>query len=1393
MGNATLSHRTPLTVAMAQQGAPPPSVPMPQPCAAPLPHRDPLALAMLNVATPHLAHRDPISAGCGMSQMSQMVAGGLSHREPMGIPQPMQFLGRGLAHRDPLAPADVAEPVQQLQRAERSLAHREPLAPADIAEPVQQEQRAARSLSHREWRSIGGSAQQQQQQREAQLDGTEWAQNLVQEPIVQLSTAAERQQYYCEQQAILAQLREGAGLLGGDEGAEPADRERYYDEQAAILASLAQVTVRTALELPAVDAAPQQPAAARPEKRQRRQRQGERYVRVFISSTFRDMGEEREVLLKRTMPALRAAAARRGVALSEVDLRWGVSEEQTRSGATIAICLGEVDRCRPWFLCMLGERYGWSQGDRQDELLAKTFAQAEPQYPWITKYADRSVTELEVRAGVLNDQKANEHALFLLRDPSYSEGRGADYAPESQSSHARLQRLKSEVRQCGSPVAEYRSPGAVDELVRSHFAALLEREFPEQEPPTPLERERASHEAFARSRSRVYVGGEQYMHALDCHLASQLARQRPQPVVIVGDSGSGKSALLCNYVCRLEAAQPDAFVLAHYIGSTAASADLGNTLHRLVSEIADYYGLSAAAVPTELARLVEAFPGYLHEASTRGGMILVLDALNQLDPKDNAQELLWLPEQMPAGVRLVCSVLPSRASDVLAARGWKTLRVEAMEESARRQLVQRSTEQYGKTLSQQQVARLVTAEQTRNPLFLRTVLEELRVSGSFETLSERIEQCLRCRTVPELLRLVLARVEGEMREQAQAAGAAAAGNCVGALLGLLVVARRGVREDEAAAMLRLPPVAWATVYMQLSELLISRAGLLNFSHDYVRQAASAMYVEAGGSGASAYRSMLIEHFEEQLAAVDGAHGPSERLCEELPYALEQEQRAEELAALVSNPHVFLALCEPAHRFDLFRYWRVCSGRGHPAEHALVAHLLDTHVAQHAALLEAGKFLEEMAAYESAETVYEAALEAAASGGELAVAEVRDALGYLYRLQGRFEEATPHYEAALEARQRRCGEESAATAATMCSLAVLFRKRGMYDRAEPLYLKSCQLLGMNHPDTGQSHNGLGCLYQDQNRDKLSEKHFRIALQIRERCYGPNHPEVAMTLTNLATLLLTQARYDESEALCKRALEIYQDVYGDNHPDVAHALSYLASVYVEKGKYATAEPLYVRAIAIKKKLLGGKHPEVADSLSDYGVFYARQQQYDKALELYQQCLAIRTEVLGEMHPDTAQAMNNVAAVLMDRGEHDRAEQMYKRALEVTELKFGRDHTNVCQSLLKLANLYQRQHRSADTIAPLYERTLAILRASYGEIHPDVALTLNDYAVLLFSQGRLDASEAMYLRMVGVLEKLFKGDHPELARAYENIASFYEATGKEADELDFKRKAREMRARL
>lgn len=86
--------------------------------------------------------------------------------------------------------------------------------------------------------------------------------------------------------------------------------------------------------------------------------------RVFVSSTFSDLMEERNALQKYVFSRLRDLCMQHGFRFQAIDLRWGISKEAGRDQQTMKISLEEIKRCqntklRPNFIVLLGERYGW--------------------------------------------------------------------------------------------------------------------------------------------------------------------------------------------------------------------------------------------------------------------------------------------------------------------------------------------------------------------------------------------------------------------------------------------------------------------------------------------------------------------------------------------------------------------------------------------------------------------------------------------------------------------------------------------------------------------------------------------------------------------------------------------------------------------------------------------------------------------------------------------------------------------------------------------------------------------------------------------------------------------------------------------------------------------------
>ena len=617
----------------------------------------------------------------------------------------------------------------------------------------------------------------------------------------------------------------------------------------------------------------------------------ERAIRVFVSSTFRDMQAEREELVKRVFPQVRRLCEERGVGWSEVDLRWGVTDEQKAEGAVLPICLAEIDRSRPFFLGLLGQRYGWVPEEMPENLVE--------QLPWLRDLSGTSVTEMEVLHGVLNDPDAAGHTFFHLRDPSWMASR----PPEEQAvlgeadpaNVPKLEQLKDRVRASGHPCRDYASPEDLGHQVLAELTAMVDALFPADETPDPAEREADAHRAFGAARRAGHIPRPQVEAALDQYVAGAAP-----PLVLHGPPGSDVTPLIARW-----ADDRDAFV--HHVGATSEASDWRNLAARLATTLDPT--LEAALLPDDAPGRRAALFGAIERAGTAGQpLVLVVDGADLLDDVDGAPDLTWLPLEVPSAIRLIVTTSDSRTVEEANRRGWPVGDVPPLDDTERRAFIASFLGRWSKGLDPVHVDRLAGAPQTGNPLFLRTVLDELRQWGDHFTLGEVIDRYLAAATVDDLLEQVLARYEGDFERDRP--------GLVGDAMRALAVARRGLSEPELLDLLGTgtgEPVAhavWSPLVLAAEDGLVTRSGILGFATPLHRRAAEERYLPVEGDRRRAAGAVAAYFASQPLGT---------RKVEELPWAQLAAGDVDGLVATLSDL-AYLDVAYPIAHRDLRRQW-----------------------------------------------------------------------------------------------------------------------------------------------------------------------------------------------------------------------------------------------------------------------------------------------------------------------------------------------------------------------------------------------------------------------------------------------------------------------------------------
>jgi len=967
------------------------------------------------------------------------------------------------------------------------------------------------------------------------------------------------------------------------------------------------------------------------------------------------------------------------------------------------------------------------------------------EFEWLKDYPESSVTELEIYHALFREQgdkNLNQTMHFYFRDAVFLESlspakrfdeKNEDlFAETDPIKKERLEQLKQQIREKNLPITDYQKPTDLSDLVFEHLKTVVDELFPESEIPTELERTRSSHDGFAYSRQWVYLKRETDFQRLDQHFV-----ETNLPLVIVGESGSGKTSLLANWAFQLQEKTPNTFIIWHFIGSSAESTNLDHLLRRLFEELKSRFPLiyTQENLPTSTEKLIKQLPLWL--ANVPEKIVLILDGLNQLEQE--AQKLLWLPTFIPEKVRLYLSTLTDHSQfEILQQRkDWQSFEI-ALLNAQERDLIVKSILQRelgGKDLHSDHLKLIAKQPQTLNPLYLKVLLKEMQVVGEHLRLKEQLEHYLAAETISELYIKVLQRFEESYGKES-----------ICNAMRLIWISRRGLSEHELLEILNIPQYEWLIISAAFDQVLalVNRNGLLNFYHSYLQQAVEQHYLNNEELKKAAHYDLAM-YFKTQPL--------DERIANELPHHLFEAQHWEDLKTCISSASL---MSSHNNEYELLKYWRQVSDY-EDMEEIYAWDFLKV------GLKERWFNLMRKLHLSKRPPVY-------LNSGKLAD---------LLETAGRYGQATTILRRQiLKVNQKRFGKQSEKTATSLAGLAILYKSKGEYEKALPLFEEALKIdekvYGRNHPEVAASLNNLAALYHSQGKYEQALPLSLRALEIREKVLGKEHPDVAQSLNNLAILYYSQGKYEEALPLYLRALEIREKVLGKEHPLVALSLNSLALLYKNQGKYEEALPLYVRALEILEKVLGKEHPDVAQSLNNLADLYLNQGKYEEALPLSLRALEIWENVLGKEHPDVAASLNGLAELYRNQGKYEEALPLYLRALEIREKVLGTEHPDVATSLNNLAILYYSQGKYEEAL-PLFEESLKIYKEVLGTQHPYYASSLNNLAGLYYSQGKYEKALPLFEEALKIDEKVYGRNHPKVATDLNNLALLYKTMGK------------------
>lgn len=912
-------------------------------------------------------------------------------------------------------------------------------------------------------------------------------------------------------------------------------------------------------------------------------------LRVFISSTFRDLQEEREHLVKKIFPEIRALCRARGITFTEVDLRWGLTDEDVVLGQVIRTCLEEIDRCRPYFIGITGERYGHVP----DLLEYYKDADLLRRYPWIQNAAmeGSSIIDLEFRHAALNDPTTisgtgndggwNGGTRFFFR-----RSRRAQLSAVDDAEAARLAVLQQRVRDSGLPVEEFRDPGSLGEAVYEALLEIIDHDFADVVPPTRLEEERTRHRAFAESRRHAYIPNPEYLHRLD----NWLPGTEP-PMVIYAESGSGKSSLVSFWCDLIRRSHPDLPIIEHYVGIGAGTIDHFGVMQHIIHEVAEIIGRELT-VPREPGKVAELFAdmfGFLKEKR----LVIVIDGINQLTGE--AQQLTWLPRTLPSNVRLIITSTVEQTLVDLRSRGWVHLGMQPLKEREREAVIVRYLSEFHKALAPELVHRIAEDAKCAHPLFLRTLLEELRLDSGHEQLPQHVDAYLQTTGTEDLFQAVLERMENDY-------GARAVRDVMSRLWG----SRFGLGELALVELTGLSRLKLSAMLSGLDYHLVRNEDRYTFFHDYLLRAVEKRYLNDPARRDELWRQ-LVDFFEQAVV--------TPKSVQELVHAYSHLGDEDGVLRTLSRVDRFIAMSdERSNRYEVL---------------SAVARMDQNRVAE---------------AWTTALAHWE---RTSSPDGDEYQSTSSLVVAYLSAL-GKDTEAIPILDRMID-RARLANDRGAELAALIllsnsCTMtSALSEARGHAARAiaiaRELGDKStiCAALGAMsnvHLTAGELDMALDCL--DERLELLAELGDVI-----------DHPRALITRSGVLT---QREEYDEALSCLDRAEAITQDL-GDRKTE-ATANAYRALLFLYTNRLDRAEACLAKAE--QTALVTGDTRLRANVVGNLGLVYFERGEYDRAEEYYMLHNALCHEI--EERIGAAISTCNLGEIAEVRGDFEGALAKY-----------------------------------------------------------------------------------------------------------------------------------------
>ena len=312
-----------------------------------------------------------------------------------------------------------------------------------------------------------------------------------------------------------------------------------------------------------------------------------------------------------------------------------------------------------------------------------------------------------------------------------------------------------------------------------------------------------------------------------------------------------------------------------------------------------------------------------------------------------------------------------------------------------------------------------------------------------------------------------------------------------------------------------------------------------------------------------------------------------------------------------------------------------------------------------------------------------------------------------------------------------------------------------------------------------HVRIGKAHRKKGQPKEAIEAFEYAETLYATFPNVEPKEIAKLQFEIGNSYLALGKYALAGERLEHALNIaIKDASLDIiAPEVTQICQALAILDLFLGNYEDAEQQFIEILEHRLKFYNSRPEEasleVSSSYGDLSRLALERGNYAVSTEYAKKARKVIVEHNKQAEPAYGELLLHIGEIHIQSGKFRLAQEHIEDSLESFKNTYGERHPSYARALIALGEVHRIRGYFAEALENI-DLAIKIVEARYGDIHPFIADALEVRGKVYNHLNNSQKELKVWKRVETIQERIYSGDHPDLAKTHYNYGNLYLSRG-------------------